>query len=58
MQENFENIRSQVDIENIAIHLMGRPERGMHKYPGERTASLKIYPETRSFYDFGCGLGA
>lgn len=57
MQENFENIRSQVDIENIAIHLMGRPERGMHKYPGERTASLKIYPETQSFYDFGRNTG-
>ena len=57
MQENFENIRSQVDIENIAIHLMGRPERGMFKYPDEKTASLKIYPETQSFYDFGRGVG-
>lgn len=57
MQENFENIRSQVDIENIAIHLMGRPERGMFKYPDEKTASLKIYPKTQSFYDFGRGIG-
>ncbi len=57
MQENFENIRSQVDIENIAIHLMGRPERGMFKYPDEKTASLKIYPKTQSFYDFGRNTG-
>lgn len=57
MQENFENIRSQVDIEDIAIHLMGRPERGMFKYPDEKTASLKIYPKTQSFYDFGRNTG-
>lgn len=57
MQENFENIRSQVDIENIAIHLMGRPERGMFKHPDEKTASLKIYPRTQSFYDYGRNCG-
>ena len=57
MQENFENIRSQVDIEDIAIHLMGRPERGMFKHPDEKTASLRIYPQTQSFFDFGRGIG-
>ena len=57
MQENFENIRSQVDIEDIAIHLMGRPERGMFKHPDEKTASLRIYPQTHSFFDFGRGIG-
>lgn len=57
MQENFENIRSQVDIENIAIHLMGRPERGMFKHPDEKTPSIKIYKETGSFFDFGRSKG-
>ena len=57
MQENFENIRSQVDVENIAIHLMGRPERGMYRFPGERTPSIKIYKETGSFFDFGRAKG-
>ena len=53
MQENFENIRSQVDIENIAIHLMGRPERGMFKYPDEKTASLKFTPKHSHFMILG-----
>lgn len=57
MRENFENIRSQVDVENIAIHLMGRPERGMYRFPGERTPSIKIYKETGSFFDFGRAKG-
>ena len=26
-------------------------------YPGERTASIKIYPESNSFYDFGRTTG-
>ena len=57
MWEDFENIRSQVDIENIAIHLMGKPDRGMFKYPGEKTASLRVYPKTQSFYDYGRNRG-
>lgn len=26
-------------------------------YPGERTASIKIYPESNSFFDFGRSVG-
>lgn len=57
MQKDFENIRIKIKIEDVALHLLGKPERGMFRYPGERTASLKIYPETQSFYDFGRGAG-
>lgn len=57
MQESFRNIRSKVNIENIAIYLMGKSDRGMYKYPGEKTASLKIYPKTQSFYDYGRNRG-
>ena len=29
----------------------------MYRFPGERTASIRIYPATQSFYDFGRGIG-
>lgn len=29
----------------------------MYKFPGERTASIRIYPATQSFYDFGRARG-
>lgn len=29
----------------------------MYICPGERTGSIKIYPENNSFYDFGRGVG-
>lgn len=57
MKENFEIIKAEVNINDVATRLLGEPIKGMYKYPGERTASLKIYPETRSFYDFGRGVG-
>lgn len=57
MKEDFEILRSQVDISDVAIHLLGLPVKGMYKYPSERSPSIKIYPETQSFYDFGRGTG-
>ena len=57
MKENFEIIKSEVNINDVATHLLGKPIRGMYRFPGERTASLKIYPETQSFYDFGRNTG-
>lgn len=57
MEEYFKNVKAEVNINDVATRLLGEPIRGMHKYPGEKTASLKIYPETRSFYDFGRGVG-
>lgn len=57
MKENFEIIKAEVNINDVATRLLGEPIKGMYKHPGERTASLKIYPETRSFYDFGRGVG-
>lgn len=49
----FEKIKAQVRMEDVAIHLLGKPIRGMYKYPGERTPSIKTYSETKSFYDYG-----
>lgn len=51
-KEDFELIRQQINIETVADYLMQKQGR-MYIYPGEKTASIRIYPETRSFYDFG-----
>lgn len=56
MKEDFENIKSQIRIEDVAGYLLGTA-KGMYRYPGERTGSVKVYPMTQSFYDFGRGCG-
>ena len=57
MKENFESVKAQVDIKDIATYLLGKPCQGMYRFPGERTASIKIYPDTQSFFDFGRNIG-
>ena len=57
MKENFESVKAQVDIKDIATYLLGKPCQGMYHFPGERTASIKVYSDTQSFYDFGRGIG-
>lgn len=57
MKEDFENVKSQVDIQDLATMLLGQPIRQMYRYPDERTGSIKIYPRTQTFYDFGRGFG-
>lgn len=57
MREHFQIIKDQIGIESVAQHLLGQPIRGMYRHPDERTPSIKVYPETQSFYDFGRGIG-
>lgn len=57
MEENFQIIKAQVGIESVAQHLLGQPVHGMYRFPGERTASIKIYEKTQSFYDYGRNAG-
>ena len=57
MKEDFEKVKEQVRIKNVAQHLLGQPIRDMYRYPGEQTPSIKAYPETNSFYDFGRATG-
>ncbi len=50
----FERIREQVPILEIAQHLL-KPGKNpnLFFYPNEKEPSIKIYPETNSFFDFG-----
>lgn len=57
MRENFEEVKAVIHIEDIANCLLCQPVKGMYRYPGERTASIKIYSKSQSFYDFGRGTG-
>lgn len=57
MKEDFEYVRSQVRIEDVATYLLGQPIRRMYRYPGERTASIKLYLSSQTFFDFGRTVG-
>lgn len=57
MKEDFEYVRSQVRIENVATYLLGQPIRRMYRYPKERTASIKLYLDSQTFFDFGRAVG-
>lgn len=58
MDNNFETIRELLPIEQVAQYLLGKPAHNkLWFYPGEKTASIRIYPATRSFYDFGRATG-
>lgn len=54
---DFEKIKELIQIEDIAVHLLGKPIRGMYRYPGERTPSVKVYSATKTFYDYGRAVG-
>lgn len=55
-KQDFEEVKQQVSIETVANLLMQKQGKN-YIYPGERTASIKIYPESNSFYDFGRATG-
>lgn len=41
----------------VAMKRRGRNLVGLCPFHGEKTASFNLYPETNSFYCFGCGAG-
>lgn len=57
MKQDFEQVKDLVDIESVAVYLMGESRGGMFRYPTERTPSIKIYEETQTFFDYGRNLG-
>lgn len=63
VSENFlENLKQKVDILAVAssyvkLSRRGRNWVGLCPFHAEKTASFNIYPESNSFYCFGCGEG-
>ena len=55
-KEDFEQIRQQINIETVADYLLQKQGK-MYAYPSERTGSIKLYPDSNTFYDFGRGCG-
>lgn len=58
----LQELLSKNDIESVASSYVafkrrGRNLVGLCPFHGEKTASFNLYPETNSFYCFGCGAG-
>lgn len=56
-REDFETVSQQVSVESAAKYLGLQKDGKLYKYPGERTGSIKLYPESNSFFDFGRSIG-
>jgi len=41
----------------VAKYLGLQKDGKLYKYPSERTGSVKLYPESNSFFDFGRSIG-
>jgi DNA primase len=55
-------LRSRADIEStissyVNLKRAGRISKGLCPFHGEKTASFTVYPDTQSYYCFGCGSG-
>lgn len=63
LSEEFLNeLRSRTDIENLISQYVnlsrrGRLSKGLCPFHNEKTPSFTVYPESQSFYCFGCGAG-
>lgn len=55
-------LRNRADIEGtissyVNLKRAGRISKGLCPFHGEKTASFTVYPDTQSYYCFGCGNG-
>ena len=61
-REIIEEIRDRSDIEQIigayvSLKRAGSNVKGLCPFHNEKTPSMVVYPESQSFYCFGCGAG-
>ena len=60
--EFIEELRDRNDIESVIssyvnLKRQGKLLKGLCPFHNEKTPSFTVYPDTRSFYCFGCGAG-
>ncbi len=60
--EFLSELRARTDIESVIspyvnLSKRGRLVKGLCPFHNEKTASFTIYPDSQSFYCFGCGAG-
>lgn len=58
----LQELRYKIDIEDIissyvSLKRHGSTLKGLCPFHNEKTPSFTVYPETQSFYCFGCGAG-
>ena len=63
LSDNFLlELKSRNDIESVissyvTLKRSGRILKGLCPFHGEKTPSFTVYPDTQSYYCFGCGSG-
>lgn len=58
----LQELRNRADIETtissyVNLKRAGRISKGLCPFHGEKTPSFTVYPDTQSYYCFGCGNG-
>ena len=61
-QSFIEELKLNSDIESVIssyvqLRKRGRISTGLCPFHSEKTGSFTVYPESQSFYCFGCGAG-